>query len=176
MLLKSRGSTREAEFLLLLLNNRFSSTRNNGGNSFNKYTLKFLTEKLINIGRKPVTIIQPLTNPPSKDKMSYLYLPTYPPTLSLSFSIFFSTFSSSNYTHIDHNLIDIPKLYYPRNETSPSRFSLFISLSLSSLPLFFLLYFFSSFFFILLSLCRGVASMSIPPQDIATRNRDEGAI
>lgn len=174
MLLKSRGSTREAEFLLLLLNNRFSSTRNNGGNSFNKYTLKFLTEKLINIGRKPVTIIQPLTNPPSKDKMSYLYLPTYPPTLSLSFSIFFSTFSSSNYTHIDHNLIDIPKLYYPRNETSPSRFSLFISLSLFPPPLLPLFFFF--FFFILLSLCRGVASMSIPPQDIATRNRDEGAI
>lgn len=150
MLLKSRGSTREAEFLLLLLNNRFSSTRNNGGNSFNKYTLKFLTEKLINIGRKPVTIIQPLTNPPSKDKMSYLYLPTYPPTLSLSFSIFFSTFSSSNYTHIDHNLIDIPKLYYPRNETSPSRFSLFISLSLFPPPLppplfFFFFFFYSSF-------------------------------
>lgn len=94
--------------------------------------------------------------------MSYLL---YLSTPSLSFSIFFSTFSSSNYTHIDHNLIDIPKLYYPRNETS-------LSLSLFPSPSFSIFSLLS--FFIFLSLCRGVASMSIPPQDIATRNRDEG--
>lgn len=111
-----------------------------------------------------MTIIQPLTNPPSKDKMSYLL---YLSTPSLSFSIFFSTFSSSNYTHIDHNLIDIPKLYYPRNETS-------LSFSLSSLPLpslFFPFFLFLFFFHFVVAWHQCLSRRKTSPRGIEMRGQ-----
>lgn len=113
-----------------------------------------------------MTIIQPLTNPPSKDKM----LPISTP--SLSFSIFFfNSFSSSNYTHIDHNLIDIPKLYYPRNETSPLSLSLSLSSPSTSSSIFFFLFFFLFFFHFVVAWHQCLSRRKTSPRGIEMRGQ-----
>lgn len=114
-----------------------------------------------------MTIIQPLTNPPSKDKMSYLSLPH----LFLFPFFFFNSFSSSNYTHIDHNLIDIPKLYYPRNETSPLSLSLSLSSPSTSSSIFFFLFFFLFFFHFVVAWHQCLSRRKTSPRGIEMRGQ-----
>lgn len=87
-----------------------------------------------------MTIIQPLTNPPSKDKMSYLSLPHL-----FLFPFFFSTPSAPRITRISTTTLSI----FRNCITHETKLLLFLSLSLFPLPPLPPLFFSSSFFFFL---------------------------